>query len=96
MTEAYRQGKLCRYTTANHGFLGLTKMSDFSRRNYKAIARVFEARRLAVETENPGFVNERQDEIARAATALADVFERDNPNFNRVRFLQACDCEDTK
>ena len=66
----------------------------FNRRHYETIARVFEEERKRQYEDAPGFRDTRCDAIAEVATALADVFGRDNPNFNRVRFLQACDCED--
>jgi len=31
-----------------------------------------------------------------AAKALADIFEIDNPNFNRQRFMTACDVDETE
>jgi hypothetical protein len=54
--------------------------SLFSRRHYEAIA----ATMLAVnETLGDG-------NMVDAATAMADLFQGDNPRFDRTRFLEAC------
>lgn len=50
-----------------------------SRKDYEAIAAVFKA--------NKGDEPTRQE----LAKDLADLFKADNPNFNRERFLQACE-----
>lgn len=66
-------------------------MPNFKRRHYETIAVAFERARLDAQR---GLNEDGCTGIAFAATRLADAFGRDNPLFNRVRFLQACDCED--
>ncbi len=57
----------------------------FTQRHFEAIAR--DIRGSLAETGN-GF--ERLT-VERLAGKLADTFERDNPRFNRGRFMRACD-----
>lgn len=53
----------------------------FSKRHYEAIARVISTAYLAQGA---------RENIARA---MADAFAKDNPAFNRSRFLAACDVQ---
>lgn len=67
---------------------------NFQKRHYEAIAEALAEQRI--RADGTAEADLRQTEIARTATALADLFQRDNPNFNRVRFFLAADCEDQK
>ena len=51
-----------------------------TRKDYIAIAAVFKVRK---DRDNA-------DALREIAYDLADVFKRDNPNFDRARFLAAC------
>jgi hypothetical protein len=56
-------------------------MSDFQKRHYEAIAREI---RLTRTTRDTGKAVKRE-----IAIRLADLFEKDNKNFNREMFLHA-------
>ena len=66
-------------------------MSDFQRRHYETIATsIAAAYKHASDLPNAD-AEKVYPLLDRLATTLADDFERDNPNFNRVRFFLAAD-----
>lgn len=60
-------------------------MTLFTRRHYQAIAEEFKGCR-----ESAGFDHV---EVEAVVAAFVDMFLRDNPNFNREKFLKACGME---
>lgn len=64
---------------------------DMTRKDYVAIAAAIRAaRRDVTNREPPECVADMQDGISLAAEHLADALRRDNPRFDRARFLAAC------
>ena len=61
-------------------------MSIFTRRHYQAIAEVI------ADTKISHF-NEGLFAIQEVTEDFCDMFSRDNPNFNREKFLKACGME---
>jgi hypothetical protein len=57
----------------------------FQKRHYEEIARIIRAMDVVHNQEN-GFIDVREDVADEFATALA----KDNPKFNRARFIAAC------
>lgn len=57
----------------------------FTKQHYEAIAEIIHSRTISWEVA---------EEIRYIAIDLADYFQRDNPRFNRGRFLAACGMED--
>jgi len=55
-----------------------------SRKHYEAIAKVFAGDYATAANDG-----ERR-KVVGIALSLSDVFQQDNPRFDRVRFLQAC------
>lgn len=73
----------------------------FTRSHYRAIAEVIAG---GVETvvdyesrsaSNPEYDRGYRDSIEAIAVDLCYVFEKDNPNFNRNAFMDACNVERT-
>lgn len=59
-----------------------------SRKHYKAIAEIIKTQKdLADIFAGKEFATQRIDDVA---TGLADHFAKDNPRFDRERFLAAC------
>lgn len=60
----------------------------FTRQHYKAIAEIIKAQKdLTGVFAGKQFAAQKIDDIA---TGLADYFAKDNPRFDRDKFLQAC------
>jgi hypothetical protein len=73
---------------------------SFTRRHYEVIAREIRAAissgRADIEKANADEsfrITQQQLGIEKIARALSIEFERDNPNFNRTRFLEACNVQ---
>lgn len=62
-----------------------------TRKNYEAIARTirdeFEA---SLPESDPAFIRGGAYVLEETAKSLADYMQRDNPRFNKNRFLKAC------
>lgn len=60
----------------------------FTRQHYKAIAEIVKGQKeLADVFAHKQFATQRISDIAKG---LADYFAKDNPRFDRDRFLEAC------
>lgn len=62
-----------------------------TRKDYIAIAAAFVAARADITTKEPDTSHrDMYDGASLAAEYVADVMARDNPRFDRARFLKAC------
>lgn len=70
-------------------------MAKFSKQDYVSIARVIDKTwsRLHAQALNPELRWGVRVDMTAVVTAFADMFEADNPNFDRERFVQACEGE---
>ena len=59
----------------------------FNKRHYEAIAEVI-TRNFC--DPNKGVLFEENPDYGMFQVELCELFERDNPNFNRARFVEAC------
>lgn len=57
-----------------------------SRKHYREVAEIIKTERVA----NPGMSPETEATLLRVASELASMFKRDNSNFNRDKFMEAC------
>lgn len=60
-----------------------------SRKHYVAIAKAMAYVKPSQQARPQGF-KQRTEAWATTVVALVEVFEKDNPNFDRARFLTAC------
>lgn len=67
-------------------------MAQTSRKLYRSVARVLDFR---IAAESKALRPMAVAALERIATELADIFQEDNPRFNRERFLLACNVRDT-
>ena len=58
-------------------------MAIFAKRHYEAIA-------LVMQKSCPGEQEYQRPEWRAVREKLSDMFEQDNPQFNRIRFVLAC------
>ncbi len=68
--------------------------AKFQSRHHEAIAEVIRNHRLA-DTTSFGIGRElyntiQSNTMAHLASTLADMFEKDNPNFKREKFIRRC------
>jgi|GEM_PF-3255198 len=62
----------------------------FAKRHHETIARLlYNAKPFAENGANPRIKTGRGDMLWQITSDLADLFERDNPQFDRGRFLRA-------
>ena len=63
-----------------------------TRKHYEKVAKELRAYHLELVTEFGGsvLVNTKLDTIEDIKNILADIFQADNPNFDRSRFASAC------
>ncbi len=66
-----------------------------SRKDYEAIAAVLRAEAESIQNSHPDrshyfWRQGHRSAITRTARRLADIFQADNPRFDRERFLKAC------
>lgn len=62
----------------------MNKASVFQHRHYKAIAAL-----IATTTKHPGNTSQARVGMETLANAFSNMFEQDNPRFDRTRFLAA-------
>lgn len=67
-------------------------MAKFSKQDYVSIANVIDATwsKLLNRAYGTDQVWEVKYDMEAVITAFADMFEQDNPNFDRERFVMAC------
>jgi hypothetical protein len=68
------------------------KGEEMTRKDYEAVARVILCERASVEARECDTAKTLNawETTARVAYQLAQVFEHQNPRFDRARFLEAC------
>lgn len=65
-------------------------MPNFTRKHYETLAQVIDAERHLFVVGGDSHYTRGPASLERLATHLADVFVADNPQFDRMRFLEAC------
>lgn len=62
----------------------------FTRKHYAAMADLVSSRVKQMSVERHPCQSYAQRSIAQMAQEMADYFAKDNPKFNRAKFLEAC------
>lgn len=67
-----------------------------TQKDYIKFAEMFKGRRTYLDEYKPINSDVRLSEMAKIADFTADIFQSDNPNFDRSRFLIACGLDSSK
>lgn len=66
-----------------------------TKKDYEAVAKIMRAAARWQNADNSAIFHEQEWMRLKIATLFADLFETENPRFDRTRFLKACDVSDS-